>query len=578
MDCLNVRIREGKIVRDNMGWGAFPNSDDAIVLSDPCTGIDAFFPQAGGQLLLFLSTKDVYLYDEATSTVSFLTPRYSTGDVDVTLGSPTVSGNGTAFTTNVKAGDRIHIGNADEDDPTETWYEVLSVTNDTTLTLTTNYAGTTATAKDYTVRQCFTGDIDDYWSFETFPAAEAVSGSDGDRWYATNGIDPVIAWDGADDEVYLPNIGLDTCKSLMRYKNMMLYVNITESSVFKPFSIRNSAIAEPENTSTKEAAEYVIHDGTDPLLKALPLGDNAIFYGTRSITVGQFVGGDLGFIFRTAVSGLGILAGRGIADFGSYHKFLGSDSMYDFDGITTREDGEHVFRDVIRRHSPQRPDLIQTHFDEENGELIWVVPLNSDAEPEDGPPETAFVQHYLELVSERDQTPVTIRQLPSLCFGYFSREDTLTFDQLQGTWEEQNYRWNDQFFQGAFPFNLFGSITGEIFILNERDSQNGTAITSYARFGRLPLGDIKTKGTIMRVYPFAERINGNLTVNLYMTDAPAGSTTLNGTYQYDMAGTKHFVSPRRTGRFVEVEYRAEGVSRPFFIQGYDLDIVRAGQR
>lgn len=576
-DCLNIRIKEGKIVRDNMGYGPFPNEDNAIELPDPVTGIDTFFPRAGGQFLIFLTTKDAYEYDEANEAALLLTPIYNTGTVDVTNGDATVTGNGTSWDANVKAGDRIHIGASTQRDAADTWYTVDSVTSDTELELTEVYAGANDTTVDYVIRQTFTGDLFNYWDTETFPDAENVSGTDGDRWYATNGVDSVIAWDGSADTVYLLT-DLDSCKSLVRYKNMLLYINITVSSEARPFSIRNSAIANPENVTTLEASEFVIHDGVDALLVGVPLGDNVVFYGSRSITLGQFVGGDLQFIFRTAVAGIGTLAGRGVADYGDYHHFIGSDAQYEFNGITVTEVGEHVFRDVIRRHSPNRSDLIQAHFDEENGEVLWIMPINTDADSENGPPERAFVQHYLELVSERDPTPVTVREIPATATGFFSRETTLTFDQITDSWGDQNYRWNDQFFQAAYPFNLFGTNDGKIMILNNQDSKDGADITSFARFGRMPLGSIKQKGTIMRLYPFLERLVGNVTINLYMTDAPAGTAILNGTYTYDMSGTKYFVSPRRTGRYMELEIRNVGAGAPWQLQGYDLDVQSAGER
>ncbi len=579
----NVRVRDGVLVRDNLGWGPFPNASSPVNLSgDPVTGIDNFFPREGGQFLLFGTTKDLYRYDEGTQTVVLLTPRYTTGTVSVTNASTTVTGSGTAWLTEAKAGDRIHIGTADETDPTETWYDVAAIVSDTELTLSIPYAGTTGSGLDYTLRQSFTGGILDPWLFETFPnAADVQVGADGDRWYATNGRDPVVAWTNALTQVYLPNLGIDTAQWIRRISNVMVYGHITVASERKPFSIRTSDIGKPEETTgVGHSIELVVHDGVDPLINAFPLGEMLVIYGERSVTLAQFVGLPLVFVFRRAIHGVGPLSSRAIADYGDHHTFLGNDAQYRFDGVRIDEIGSHVFRDTIRRHAPQRQALIHAHFDEEQGELLWVMPLNVDADPETGPPETAIVEHYLENSETRDPTPFTVRDLPSLATGFFEREVTLTWDQLSQQWQELNFRWDDQFLQAAFPFNLFGTIDGDIFILNAQDSQNGAGFTATARFGRRPLGDIRTKGLIRRLYPFVRQIEGQIDIYLHLARDPAGPTTQHGPFPFDMSltGPNHFISPRLVNRYVEVEFRTEGVSKPFFVEGYDLDLTGAGER
>jgi hypothetical protein len=71
---------------------------------------------------------------------------YTTGKAQFTNGDATVVGSsGTLWLANLKAGDKIQ--------PTSgTWYEVLSVTSDTQLELTTNFAEATTLAVDYKAR------------------------------------------------------------------------------------------------------------------------------------------------------------------------------------------------------------------------------------------------------------------------------------------------------------------------------------------------------------------------------------------------------------------------------------------
>jgi len=75
---------------------------------------------------------------------------YRTGTVAVTNGSKTVTGVGTLFTTAVNAGDAFALVDANLN-PTGAWYEVESVTNNTTLVLKQSYAGSTGSNNQYCV-------------------------------------------------------------------------------------------------------------------------------------------------------------------------------------------------------------------------------------------------------------------------------------------------------------------------------------------------------------------------------------------------------------------------------------------
>lgn len=64
-------------------------------------------------------------------------PTALAGTVAVTNGSATVTGTGTAFTTALNVGDMVKV------DVDGTWYKVLSIGSNTSLTLETTFAGTT---------------------------------------------------------------------------------------------------------------------------------------------------------------------------------------------------------------------------------------------------------------------------------------------------------------------------------------------------------------------------------------------------------------------------------------------------
>lgn len=587
----NFRIFQGKIVRDNLGWSTFPEGETAINLdNNPVMLVDEFQPRGGTKVTIFGTTEDLYALNAGGTAVAFITPRYETGTVAVTNGDATVTGTGTSWNANLKAGDKIHIGASGQTDPSETWYTIDSITSDTELELTEVYPGVNDSGLSYTGRKLFTGDILDFWRTEPFFSGTSLGeGSDGDRWYATNGVDAVVAWDGTTDDVYFPGTGLDTCTFLRAFKGVMIYGAPTVSGDLRSFSVRVSAPNQPENTATAGAVELVVHQRDDPLVACHIIGDLLAFYGsggtlgTGSITLAQYVATDEVFIFRTAVPDTGPLSGRAIAVFPDHHQFFARDGMYRFDGVRALPTHEHVWRDVADRISPARASMINAQFNRPKGELIWTVPLTSDSDTEDGPPETAYVQHYREDTGRIDAQAHSQRDLPALAFGPYQRSTALTWDALSEQWDELNIRWGDASLAAAAPQIIFGDASGNLFVLDASNLQNGTAFESYIRFGLRPTQSQRRKGHVRRIYPFTEYITGDdpdIEVELYGADTPDGQSTLLSSQTHSMDDTgKEFVSPRKVARFVAVQLRTATTYVGYWAcLGYQLDVTPAGER
>ena len=161
---------------------------------------------AGNEFLLIFTTKDVYQFDNTNNDPLFITPTYTTGSIDVTNGNKTVAGNGTLWDTtvdgrkNLKAGDYIRIGTINA--ASAVWYEIDSITNDTSLELVIAYAETTDTTVTYTGRQVFTTA-----SGATFRTTNFTDGTLGDIVCAVNGNggDFPVQWDGTGQMVILAN-------------------------------------------------------------------------------------------------------------------------------------------------------------------------------------------------------------------------------------------------------------------------------------------------------------------------------------------------------------------------------------
>lgn len=568
----NFRVKNGTLGNLNLGWEKFSEN---WVLDGQAMKIDNFFPREQGEHLLFIDTEHVYRYDAAMDVVVYLTPQYDTGTA--AAAGTTVTGIGTAWVANVKPGDKIHFGAANFADPAGVWFEVLSVTDNDTLELTAT-AGVVANGP-YTILQTFIGTTSNLWVTDTFVQDET---SGDDLWFATNGIDDVITWNGTDATVTRhPELGF-VCQTLGVFSNMMIYGNVNSGTDF-PTSIINSDVGLPLNagsTGTGLSEQFRVHDDPGEILALRPLGNNLAIYSRRVLIVAQFIGDPLIFAFRIAASGVGPLAGGAVADFGDYHEIAAPDGQYRFDGVAVHEINRHVWREIIKSGDPVRRGQIYTHFDEENGDLFWSVPATTDAfaGTAGAAPATAWVEHYLEDVPVNVSTPYSKRAIPFTAMGYFQRQVGLTWAEAEGAWEEYNFAWNDQFFSLAFPLNLAGDSTGQIYILNQSQSADGVLLPSFVWFGRSALGTGRERFLLKRVYPFTQKLNGYLDVTVYMSDFASGPSINVGTYELDTTQPEgqFFVSPFRRGRFTEIKFGTDG--EPWVLEGYDTDVVRGGSR
>ncbi len=575
IDGGNFRIKEGKLSNQNLGWTAF-STEAWLPLNGPVILIDNFFPR-GTEHLIFGTPTDLYRYVSGSpDSVVYLTPRYEAGTAAAS--GTAVTGSSTLWTTNnIKTGDEITFGTSGVTDPDATWFVVASVGGETSITLT---ASATASDGPYTIRRLFTGQVSDGWSVDSF-ADDAISGDD--LWLATNSKDDIVSWNGTADQVTLNSAMGFKCGVITVFSNMAIYGDLVVSGTDKPTSIINSDIGKPllaGDTGTGLSEQFKVHSGGDRIENLIVLGDNLIAYSGGHIVPIQFVGDPFVFIFRQNIEGLGPIGHNAIVSFGSFHQFIGTDAQYEFDGVTLKEVNSHLWREIIRQMDPLRKPTVFAHFDEENGDLIWSVPLNTDADvgSVNGQATTAFSEHYLENVAPEFGAPYSTRSFPFTTSGFFEKAAGTTWADLTQAWSVTNFAWNDRFFSQAFPQNLVGDKAGNIWLLNEDQQADGTDLVSFVRFGRMALGSGRERGLLARVYPFAETSIGDLNVTVRLFDSAAGPLQTTATFTMDMAlpNEGHFVSPFRVARFMEPEFGTPG--RLWTLQGYDTDMKEGGFR
>lgn len=569
-DGLNFRVKLGLLSNLNMGWDRF----GSFQLNGPVSLFASFIIRGGSEQLVFGTYTDLYQYVNST-TVKYLTPRYETGTLART--GHAVTGSGTAWLTNAKIGDQISFGAIGVVSTSATWDTITGVTDDTHLT--TTGTGTIASSTAYTIRRLFTGNASNIWQYDVFVNA---SPSNSDELWITNGVDSIVRWNGSDTQVAPMSATLGfTAKTLRVYDNMMLFANVTQSGTIKPTDLLNSDVGQPQNVgsaSTGLSGQFKAHPGVEQILRLEPIGDNLAIYSEKSrVTLAQFVGTPLLFTFRQISINIGVIAPGLIANFSAYHEFIAPDSQYYFDGATLKPINDHVWREILRTQDPSRIGIGFSFFDNENADLVWVLPSTVDL---NASPSQAFNEHFLEDPGTGLPSPYSKRSFPFTASGAFQRQTGLTWDQIASQWQNTNFRWNDRFFFAAFPLILVGDINGKIYTLNTGQNADGAALASFVTFGRRALVDGRVRGLVSRVYPFVQPFTTPVNVTIQMADSAIGTPMIFDTQSFDQTQPEggHFTVHYRRGRFFELKFSTDGPSQPWSIGGFDTDVLAGGKR
>lgn len=576
-DGLGFRVKEGKLSNLNVGWVRF---ESGITLNGAVLLITDFLRRDGTDTLVFATKKDIYQYRPGTHDVRFITPSYVTGTASAA--ATAVTGIGTLWNTgtptNAKAGDEISFGSAARTDPAATWFVIQSVNSDTSITLTAT-AGVVG-AGPYTIRKLRSGDEGDVWVDDTF--VNAGPSNEDQLWMTNGGIQPPVLWNGATTFAVQQDALGFTCKTLKVFSNMMIYGNLVQGGTAKPTDIINSDVGTPANVSSGLSEQFKVHGNPDQIMQMIPLGENLAIYSRFTVTVAQFIGDPLIFQFRNVINGVGSIARKSVADFGNYHEFLGRGTQYRFDGATVVEANKQVWRNMLRTQDPTRRERIYAHFDEEQGDLFWSIPLTTDSGSgtETNPPTKAVVEEYLEEVPAQTPIPSAIRSFPFTAAGYYTKNLGTTWDTLTNAWSSYNFRWNDSFFFSAFPISLVGDQSGKLYQVNAAQDGDGAALQSFVRFGRRATGSGRERNMVSRIYPYLTHLNTAINVTLRMTDDAMANPVITDVQSFSQLIPQegHFTTHYRRGRYMEVEFGTAGPAQPWELSGYDFDIKPGGSR
>ena len=294
-------------------------------------------------------------------------------------------------------------------------------------------------------------------------------------WIATNGVDPIKKFTGTGT---VSNLIVDypsgvtslVCKYVIEFKSYLLLLDVTEEGDRYPQRIRWSDTADPEDFINGNAS-YQDLSGADWIVGAIKFkGDYVVIFKERSIWVGYATGDSDILQFDLKVSGAGCVSGMTIESLGDEIVFLGWDDIYVFNGIDYESIGTQVQREIFATMNPQEMNRCFGLVVEEQKEYWLFVPSASSTYPD-----MVWCFNY----NLNKWTRHSFNDFITM-YGYYELESTMTFDDLQGTFDEQTWRFDDRTILQAMPTNLFGDEAGNMYEYSRQvNNEDGVAIDGW---------------------------------------------------------------------------------------------------
>jgi len=486
-DGLNIMFKEGRV---SSRWGYFQFGDQ--LNGEVLSVVQYDLLRTSVKHIVAFTTTDVYKWETASAGAwKYITKSYNTGTVTLSA-STTVVGDGTAWEdlTGTPASWYIGFGSDDINSIT-TWYSIDSITDDTHLELSSAWTGATGVSIDYVIRQCFSGDSDNFFSI-AFPydtdETEKIL-------VATNGIDPIVKWTGTGVMEDLGGASGLSAKYIgyfgaIGYEHTYIG-NVIDSGTALPQAVYVSETGDPEDWP---GIYYDLLTSEDEIKGMASLGTSLIIYKARSITEAWSTpaGGSadpLDFN-QNKIKDVGTPSIRTVCDLGQYHIFMGWDNIYLFDGIQVIPIGTEIINTMLSEMNRDQIDKCFAVLIRGENLYCLFVPTDNDY------CDKVYVYNYQEKTWSIWTLYRNIEGVYGLmtCGGKAVEQTAETWD----SWLAAGYTWED--IEGRWDcLNMFSD---DVYFLGDKDgyvykfapiytTDNGTDFTATITTRDYPLNDMK---------------------------------------------------------------------------------------
>lgn len=236
----------------------------------------------------------------------------------------------------------------------------------------------------------------------------------------SNGSDEPVYWPGTGELVTLPDwTATESAEAIAVFKYHVFAMDISGPGGSFPNLVKWSDAAEPGTVpdswtpaADNEAGSVELADGPGPVLCAVPLRDQLIFYKRSTMYGAQYVGGNSKYAFQKLQSASGALTRRSVCDVNGQHLVVTDGDIILTDGTNRRSIGES-------RHK----DYLFNTLDQDNYLNLFCVYHRAKNEVLIGFPSSGSERADVGLVYDVQKDAFGIRDLPSVAHAVVGSVD-----------------------------------------------------------------------------------------------------------------------------------------------------------
>jgi hypothetical protein len=417
--------------------------------------------------------------------------------------------------------------------------------------------------------------------YSTIPSAKWNGGFLSGVAILNNGVDvpQFVTTFGGSQFADLTNwpVGLQA-KVVRPFKNYLIALNLTKTSVQMPTVVKWSSPADPGNVPftwdetdpTNDAGENPLADTAGAIVDGKKLRDQFIIYKEDSVYTMRYIGGVFVFQFQQLFDDVGMISQNCAAEFDGKHFVVGQGDVYVHNGVQKNSVIEGKVKkalfDAIRAGSNNSVFVVPDYANSE----MWVC-FQSTAEAVSG--------SYCDRAAIYNWTTGlwTFRDLPQIVYATFGVIDPRTPD----TWASDPNPWDSD--TTVWGNSTYNPAKNKILLVSESNK------ATYSVGDTSLFGTSSFKSTLMRtdlyggddlhfknVNSITPHIKGSGICNIYVgasqiMDAPV---RWQGPFPYKI-GTDFKIDCRVQGRYIGVRFEFDSVGQWEF-SGYTIETNKLG--
>lgn len=384
---------------------------------------------------------------------------------------------------------------------------------------------------------------------------------------------------GANDDKFrdLPNWPSTVRAKIIRpFKNYLIALNITKTSVDMPTVVKWSSPADPgevpftwdETDPKNDAGENPLADTAGAIVDGKKLRDSFIIYKEDSVYSMRYIGGVYVFQFQQLYDDVGMLAPNCAAEFDGKHFVVGQGDVYVHNGVQKKSVIDGKMKDYL--FNAIKSGGVNSVFvvPDYNNTEMWVCFQSTSESLSEGYSDQALIWNWA------DDTWTT-RDLPKVIYGTVGVVDPQEPDQWDTDpqiWDVDSTVWGSASYNPAKTKLFFVSKADkQLYIVGESSLFNGLPFKSRIERTDLYNGDDQRVKHVTTITP---HVSGTGECEVFVgtsmiLDSP---TEWFGPYKYRI-GQDFKVDCRVSGRFLgfRFEFSSEG---SWEFNGYTVELTK----